>query len=260
MMYCMLLLTKERDVEMLKTLIKSLFCLSILLTAATTGVYAETEQNNACLADQSCGEAILAAFVVEDYKAAITETKFYNVNNEEVLSVQMSYSTDKFQEKIHLPVGKYHIKTSVIGLENGHNSSSSEKLYTFDIYGNIEVKEGETASFRTFVGNEDLMYKYGWIVNFPFANKPEDYGGVYDLNMLKTLENKYANEVLGKPMKEKYKQENKEEQKVIEAEKETNGNKYSSFVKFVFIPVVIVGIVYIGFRESDRLKRIIRKD
>ena len=172
----------------------------------------------------------------------------------------MSYTTDKFQEKIHLPVGKYHIKTSVIGLENGHNSSSSEKLYTFDIYGNIEVKEGETASFRTFVGNEDLMYKYGWIVNFPFANKPEDYGGVYDLNMLKTLENKYANEVLGKPMKEKYKQENKEEQKVIEAEKETSGNKYSSFVKFVFIPVVIVGILYIGFREADRLKRIIRKD
>lgn len=259
-MYRMLLLTKERDVEMLKTLIKGLFCLSILLTAATTGVYAETEQNNACLADQSCGEAILAGFVVEDYKNAIIETKFYDVNENEVLSVQMSYTTDKFQEKIHLPVGKYHIKTSVIGLENGHNSSSSEKLYTFDIYGNIEVKEGETASFRTFVGNEDLMYKYGWIVNFPFANKPEDYGGIYDLNMLKTLENKYANEVLGKPMKEKYKQENKEEQKVIEAEKETNGNKYSSFVKFVFIPVVIVGIVYIGFRESDRLKRIIRKD
>ena len=259
-MYCMLLLTKERDVEMLKTLIKGLFCLSILLTAATTGVYAETEQNNACLADQSCGEAILAGFVVEDYKNAIIETKFYDINENEVLSVQMSYTTDKFQEKIHLPVGKYHIKTSVIGLENGHNSSSSEKLYTFDIYGNIEVKEGETASFRTFVGNEDLMYKYGWIVNFPFANKPEDYGGIYDLNMLKTLENKYANEVLGKPMKEKYKQENKEEQKVIEAEKETNGNKYSSFVKFVFIPVVIVGIVYIGFRESDRLKRIIRKD
>lgn len=259
-MYRMLLLTKERDVEMLKTLIKGLFCLSILLTAATTGVYAETEQNNACLADQSCGEAILAGFVVEDYKNAIIETKFYDVNENEVLSVQMSYTTDKFQEKIHLPVGKYHIKTSVIGLENGHNSSSSEKLYTFDIYGNIEVKEGETASFRTFVGNEDLMYKYGWIVNFPFANKPEDYGGVYDLNMLKTLENKYANEVLGKPMKEKYKQENKEEQKVIEAEKETSGNKYSSFVKFVFIPVVIVGILYIGFREADRLKRIIRKD
>lgn len=245
---------------MLKILIKGLFCLSILLTAATTGVYAETEQNNACLADQSCGEAILAGFVVEDYKDAIIETKFYDVNENEVLSVQMSYSTDKFQEKIHLPVGKYHIKTSVIGLENGHNSSSSEKLYTFDIYGNIEVKDNEVASFRTFVGNEDLMYKYGWIVNFPFANKPEDYGGVYDLNMLKTLENKYANEVLGKPMKEKYKQENKEEQKVIEAEKETNGNKYSSFVKFVFIPVVIVGILYIGFREADRLKRIIRKD
>lgn len=221
--------------------------------------YAE-ESNNACVAGSPCGEAVLAGFVVEDYKDAIIETKFYDVNENEVLSVQMSYSTDKFQEKIRLPVGKYHIKTSVIGLENGHNSSSSEKLYTFDIYGNIEVKEGETASFRTFVGNEDLMYKYGWVVNFPFANKPEDYGGVYDLNMLKTLENKYANEVLGKPMKEKYKQENKEEQKVIEAEKETSGNKYSSFVKFVFIPVVIVGILYIGFREADRLKRIIRKD
>lgn len=221
--------------------------------------YAE-EANNACVAGSPCGEAVLAGFVVEDYKDAIIETKFYDVNENEVLSVQMSYSTDKFQEKIHLPVGKYHIKTSVIGLENGHNNSSSEKLYTFDIYGNIEVKDNEVASFRTFVGNEDLMYKYGWIVNFPFANKPEDYGGVYDLNMLKTLENKYANEVLGKPMKEKYKQENKEEQKVIEAEKETSGNKYSSFVKFVFIPVVIVGILYIGFREADRLKRIIRKD
>ena len=221
--------------------------------------YAE-EANNACVAGSPCGEAILAGFVVEDYKDAIIETKFYDVNENEVLSVQMSYSTDKFQEKIHLPVGKYHIKTSVIGLENGHNNSSSEKLYTFDIYGNIEVKDTEVASFRTFVGNEDLMYKYGWIVNFPFANKPEDYGGVYDLNMLKTLENKYANEVLGKPMKEKYKQENKEEQKVIEAEKETSENKYSSFVKFIFIPVVVVGILYIGFREADRLKGIIRKD
>lgn len=241
--------------------------IKILLTAvAVIGLalipqasYAE-EANNACVAGSPCGEAILAGFVVEDYKNAIIETKFYDANENEILSVQMSYTTDKFQEKVHLPVGKYHIKTSVIGLENGHNNSSSEKLYTFDIYGNIEVKDTEVASFRTFVGNEDLMYKYGWIVNFPFANKPEDYGGVYDLNMLKTLENKYANEVLGKPMKEKYKQENKEEQKVIEAEKETNGNKYSSFVKFVFIPVVIVGIVYIGFRESDRLKRIIRKD
>lgn len=221
--------------------------------------YAE-EANNVCVAGSPCGEAILAGFVVEDYKDAIIETKFYDTNENEILSVQMSYSTDKFQEKIHLPVGKYHIKTSVIGLENGHNTSSSEKLYTFDIYGNIEVKDTEVASFRTFVGNEDLMYKYGWIVNFPFANKPEDYGGVYDLNMLKTLENKYANEVLGKPMKEKYKQENKEEQKVIEAEKETNGNKYSSFVRFVFIPVVIIGIVYIGFREMDRLKRIVKKD
>lgn len=221
--------------------------------------YAE-EANNACVAGSPCGEAILAGFVVEDYKDAIIETKFYDANENKILSVQMSYNTDKFQEKIHLPVGKYHIKTSVIGLENGHNNSSSEKLYTFDIYGNIEVKDNEVASFRTFVGNEDLMYKYGWIVNFPFANKPEDYGGVYDLNMLKTLENKYANEVLGKPMKEKYKQENKEEQKVIEAEKETNGNKYSSFVRFIFIPVVIIGIVYIGFREMDRLKRIVKKD
>lgn len=221
--------------------------------------YAE-EANNACVAGSPCGEAILAGFVVEDYKDAIIETKFYDVNENKVLSVQMSYSTDKFQEKIHLPVGKYHIKTSVIGLENGHNSSSSEKLYTFDIYGNIEVKDTEVASFRTFVGNEDLMYKYGWIVNFPFANKPEDYGGVYDLNMLKTLENKYANEVLGKPMKEKYKQENKEERKVIKAEKETNENKYSSLVKFIFIPLVIAGIVYIGFREMDRLKRIVKKD
>ena len=256
----MLLLTKERDVEMLKTLIKSLFCLSILLTAATTGVYAETEQNNTCLADQSCGEAILAAFVVEDYKAAITETKFYNVNNEEVLSVQMSYEKDKFKEKVSLPIGKYHIKTSVIGVDVNIHQEKKDDLFTFDIFGDVEVKEGETASFRTFVGNEDLMYKYGWIVNFPFANKPEDYGGVYDLNMLKTLENKYANEVLGKPMKEKYKQENKEEQKVIEAEKETSENKYSSFVKFIFIPVVVVGILYIGFREADRLKRIIRKD
>lgn len=259
-MYCMLLLTKERDVEMLKTLIKSLFCLSILLTAATTGVYAETEQNNACLADQSCGEAILAAFVVEDYKAAITETKFYNVNNEEVLSVQMSYEKDKFKEKVSLPIGKYHIKTSVIGVDANIHQEKKDDLFTFDIFGDVEVKEGETASFRTFVGNEDLMYKYGWIVNFPFANKPEDYGGVYDLNMLKTLENKYANEVLGKPMKEKYKQENKEEQKVIEAEKETNESKYSSFVKFIFIPVVVVGILYIGFREADRLKRIVKKD
>lgn len=238
----------------------------LLTTVAIIGLalipqasYAE-EANNACVAGSPCGEAILAGFVVEDYKDAIIETKFYDVNENEVLSVQMSYNTDKFQEKIHLPVGKYHIKTSIIGLENGHNNSSSEKLYTFDIYGNIEVKDNEVASFRTFVGNEDLMYKYGWIVNFPFANKPEDYGGVYDLNMLKTLENKYANEVLGKPMKEKYKQENKEEQKVIEAEKETSGNRYSSFVKFIFIPVVIIGIVYIGFRESDRLKRIIRKD
>ena len=239
--------------KLIKILLTTVAIIGLALVPQAS--YAE-EANNACVAGSPCGEAVLAGFVVEDYKDVIIETKFYDVNENEVLSVQMSYNTDKFQEKIHLPVGKYHIKTSVIGLENGHNSSSSEKLYTFDIYGNIEVKDNEVASFRTFVGNEDLMYKYGWIVNFPFANKPEDYGGVYDLNMLKTLENKYANEVLGKPMKEKYKQENKEEQKAIEAEKETNGNKYSSFVKFVFIPVVIIGIVYIGFRESDRLKRI----
>lgn len=243
--------------KLIKILLTAVAIIGLALVPQAS--YAE-EANNACVAGSPCGEAILAGFVVEDYKDAIIETKFYDVNEKEVLSVQMSYSTDKFQEKIHLPVGKYHIKTSVIGLENGHNNSSSEKLYTFDIYGNIEVKDTEVASFRTFVGNEDLMYKYGWIVNFPFANKPEDYGGVYDLNMLKTLENKYANEVLGKPMKEKYKQENKEEQKVIEAEKEASGNKYSSFVKFIFIPVVIIGIVYIGFREADRLKRIIRKD
>lgn len=243
--------------KLIKILLVIVTVVGLALVPKTS--YAE-EANNACVAGSPCGEAILAGFMVEDYKDAIIETRFYDVNENEILSVQMSYSTDKFQEKIHLPVGKYHIKTSVIGLENGHNNSSSEKLYTFDIYGNIEVKDTEVASFRTFVGNEDLMYKYGWIVNFPFANKPEDYGGVYDLNMLKTLENKYANEVLGKPMKEKYKQENKEEQKVIEAEKEASGNKYSSFVKFVFIPVVIVGILYIGFREADRLKRIIRKD
>lgn len=205
--------------------------------------YAE-EANNACVAGSPCGEAILAGFVVEDYKDAIIETKFYDVNENEVLSVQMSYSTDKFQEKIHLPVGKYHIKTSVIGLENGHNNSSSEKLYTFDIYGNIEVKDTEVASFRTFVGNEDLMYKYGWVVNFPFANKPEDYGGVYDLNMLKTLENKYANEVLGKPMKEKYKQENKEEQKAIEAEKESENLPPAIVVRTAFI---LIGVVAFSF-------------
>lgn len=246
-MYCMLLLTKERDVEMLKTLIKGLFCLLILLTAATTGVYAETEQNNACLADQSCGEAILAAFVVEDYKAAITETKFYNVNNEEVLSVQMSYEKDKFKEKVSLPIGKYHIKTSVIGVDANIHQEKKDDLFTFDIFGDVEVKEGETASFRTFVGNEDLMYKYGWIVNFPFANKPEDYGGVYDLNMLKTLENKYANEVLGKPMKEKYKQENKEEQKVIEAEKESKNLPPAIVVRTAFTLIALVIIIYLVY-------------
>lgn len=226
----------------------------LLITVTIVGLalvpqasYAE-EANNACVAGSLCGEAILAGFVVEDYKDAIIETKFYDVNESEVLSVQMSYSTDKFQEKIHLPVGKYHIKTSVIGLENGHNnSSSSEKLYTFDIYGNIEVKDTEVASFRTFVGNEDLMYKYGWIVNFPFANKPEDYGGVYDLNMLKTLENKYANEVLGKPMKEKYKQENKEEQKMIEAEKESKNLPPAIVVRTAFTMISLVIIMYLVY-------------
>lgn len=208
--------------------------------------YAE-EANNACVAGSPCGEAILAGFVVEDYKDAIIETKFYDANENEILSVQMSYTTDKFQEKVHLPVGKYHIKTSVIGLENGHNNSSSEKLYTFDIYGNIEVKDTEVASFRTFVGNEDLMYKYGWIVNFPFANKPEDYGGVYDLNMLKALENKYANEVLGKPMKEKYKQENKEEQKVIKAEKESENLPPAIVVRTAFTLISFVIIVYLVY-------------
>lgn len=225
----------------------------LLITATIVGLalvpqasYAE-EANNACIAGSSCGEAILAGFVVEDYKDVIIETKFYDVNENEVLSVQMSYTTDKFQEKIHLPVGKYHIKTSVIGLENGHNNSSSEKLYTFDIYGNIEVKDNEVASFRTFVGNEDLMYKYGWIVNFPFANKPEDYGGVYDLNMLKTLENKYANEVLGKPMKEKYKQENKEEQRVIEAEKESKNLPPAIVVRTAFTLIALVIIIYLVY-------------
>ena len=225
--------------------------IKILLTiAAIMGLalvpqasYAE-EANNACVAGSPCGEAILAGFVVEDYKDAIIETKFYDVNENEVLSVQMSYTTDKFQEKIHLPVGKYHIKTSVIGLENGHNNASSEKLYTFDIYGNIEVKDNEVASFRTFVGNEDLMYKYGWIVNFPFANKPEDYGGVYDMNMLKTLENKYANEVLGSNFKEKYKQQQEAEKGVIVAEKESK-NPYPAIV--VRTAFILIGVVAFSF-------------
>jgi hypothetical protein len=225
----------------------------LLITATIVGLalvpqasYAE-EANNACVAGSPCGEAILAGFVVEDYKNAIIETKFYDVNENEILSVQMSYSTDKFQEKIHLPVGKYHIKTSVIGLENGHNNSSSEKLYTFDIYGNIEVKDNEVASFRTFVGNEDLMYKYGWIVNFPFANKPEDYGGVYDLNMLKTLENKYANEVLGKPMKEKYKQQQEAEKGVIVAEEESKNPPPAVVVRTAFVLISLVIIIYLVY-------------
>ena len=122
------------------------------LAIAPQASYAE-EANNACIAGSPCGEAILAAFVVEDYKAAITETKFYNVNNEEVLSVQMSYEKDKFKEKVLLPIGKYHIKTSVIGIDANIHKEKKDDLFTFDIFGDIEVKEGETASFRTFVGN-----------------------------------------------------------------------------------------------------------
>lgn len=238
---------------MLKTLIKGLFCLSILLTAATTGVYAEAERNNACLADQPCGEAILAAFVVEDYKAAITETKFYNVNNEEILSVQMSYEKDKFKEKVSLPIGKYHIKTSVIGVDANIHQEKKDDLFTFDIFGDIEVKEGETASFRTFVGNEEQKYQYGWIANFPFANNPEDYGGVYDMNMLKTLENKYANEVLGSNFKEKYKQQQEAEKGVIVAEKESKNidpaivarTAFTMFLLMIIMYLVYLAIIYL---------------
>lgn len=230
---------------MLKTLIKGLFCLSILLTAATTGVYAEAEQNNACLTDQPCGEAILAAFVVEDYKAAITETKFYNVNNEEVLSVQMSYEKDNFKEKVSLPIGKYHIKTSVIGVDANIHQEKKDDLFTFDIFGDIEIKEGETASFRTFVGNEEQKYQYGWIANFPFANNPEDYGGVYDMNMLKTLENKYANEVLGSNFKEKYKQQQEAEKGVIVAEKESENIDPAIVVRTAFTLISLVIIIYL---------------
>lgn len=232
---------------MLKTLIKDLFCLSILLTTATTGVYAETEQNNACLADQPCGEAILAAFVVEDYKAAITETKFYNVNNEEVLSVQMSYEKDNFKEKVSLPIGKYHIKTSVIGVDANIHQEKKDDLFTFDIFGDIEIKEGETASFRTFVGNEEQKYQYGWIANFPFANKPEDYGGVYDMNMLKTLENKYANEVLGSNFKEKYKQQQEAEKGVIVAEKESKNIEPAIVVRTAFMMFSLMIIMYLVY-------------
>ena len=232
---------------MLKTLIKGLFCLSILLTAATTGVYAEAEQNNACLADQPCGEAILAAFVVEDYKAAITETKFYNVNNEEILSVQMSYEKDKFKEKVSLPIGKYHIKTSVIGVDVNIHQEKKDNLFTFDIFGDIEVKEGETASFRTFVGNEEQKYQYGWIANFPFASRPEDYGGVYDMNMLKTLENKYANEVLGSNFKEKYKQQQEDEKGVIVAEKENKNLDPAIVVRTAFTMFLLMIIMYLVY-------------
>lgn len=232
---------------MLKTLIKGLFCLSILLTAATTGVYAEAEQNNACLADQPCGEAILAAFVVEDYKAAITETKFYNVNNEEILSVQMSYEKDKFKEKVSLPIGKYHIKTSVIGVDANIHQEKKDDLFTFDIFGDIEVKEGETASFRTFVGNEEQKYQYGWIANFPFANNPEDYGGVYDMNMLRTLENKYANEVLGSNFKEKYKQQQEDEKGVIVAEKENKNLDPAIVVRTAFTMFLLMIIMYLVY-------------
>lgn len=232
---------------MLKRLIKGLFCLSILLTAATTGVYAKTEQNNACLADQPCGEAILAAFVVEDYKAAITETKFYNVNNEEVLSVQMSYEKDKFKEKVSLPIGKYHIKTSVIGVDANIHQEKKDDLFTFDIFGDIEVKADETASFRTFVGNEEQKYQYGWIANFPFASKPEDYGGVYDMNMLKTLENKYANEVLGSNFKEKYKEQQEAEKGVIVAEKENKNLDPAIVVRTAFTMFLLMIIMYLVY-------------
>lgn len=245
---------------MLKTLIKGLFCLSILLTAAITGVHAETEQNNACLADQPCGEAILAAFVVEDYKAAITETKFYNVNNEEVLSVQMSYEKDKFKEKVSLPIGKYHIKTSVIGVDANIHQEKKDDLFTFDIFGDIEIKEGETASFRTFVGNEEQKYQYGWIANFPFANKPEDYGGVYDMNMLKTLENKYANEVLGSNFKEKYKQQQEAEKGVIVAEDESKNldpaivvrTAFTMFSLMIIMYLVYLAIIYLVCKAASK--------
>ena len=240
---------------MLKTLIKGLFCLSILLTAATTGVYAEAEQNNACLTDQPCGEAILAAFVVEDYKAAITETKFYNVNNEEVLSVQMSYEKDNFKEKVSLPIGKYHIKTSVIGVDANIHQEKKDDLFTFDIFGDIEIKEGETASFRTFVGNEEQKYQYGWIANFPFANKPEDYGGVYDMNMLKTLENKYANEVLGSNFKEKYKQQQEDEKGVIVAEKENKNLDPAIVVRTAFTMFLLMIIMYLVYLAIIYLAR-----
>lgn len=245
---------------MLKTLIKGLFCLSILLTAATTGVYAEAEQNNVCLADQLCGDAILAAFVVEDYKAAITETKFYNVNNEEVLSVQMSYEKDKFKEKVSLPIGKYHIKTSVIGVDANIHQEKKDDLFTFDIFGDIEIKEGETASFRTFVGNEEQKYQYGWIANFPFANNPEDYGGVYDMNMLKTLENKYANEVLGSNFKEKYKQQQEAEKGVIVAEKENKNldpaivvrTAFTMFLLMIIMYLVYLAIIYLACKAVSK--------
>lgn len=213
--------------------------------------YAE-ETNNACIAGSPCGEAVLAAFVVEDYKAAITETKFYNVNNEEVLSVQMSYEKDKFKEKVSLPIGKYHIKTSVIGVDANIHQEKKDDLFTFDIFGDIEVKEGETASFRTFVGNEEQKYQYGWIANFPFANKPEDYGGVYDMNMLKTLENKYANEVLGSNFKEKYKQQQEAEKGVIVAEKESE-NPYPSLARSAFIVIALLIIAYMAYKEAYRI-------
>lgn len=213
------------------------------LAIAPQASYAE-ETNNACIAGSPCGEAILAAFVVEDYKAAITETKFYNVNNEEVLSVQMSYEKDKFKEKVSLPIGKYHIKTSIVGIDANIHQEKKDDLFTFDIFGDIEVKEGETASFRTFVGNEEQKYQYGWIANFPFASKPEDYGGVYDMNMLKTLENKYANEVLGSNFKEKYKQQQEAEKGVIVAEKESKNIEPAIIVRTAFI---LIGVVAFSF-------------
>ena len=156
----------------------------------------------------------------------------------------MSYEKDKFKEKVSLPIGKYHIKTNVIGVDANIHQEKKDDLFTFDIFGDIEIKEGETASFRTFVSNEEQKYQYGWIANFPFANKPEDYGGVYDMNMLKTLENKYANEVLGSNFKEKYKQQQEAEKGVIVAEKENKNLDPAIVVRTAFI---LIGVVAFSF-------------
>ena len=50
--------------------------------------YAE-EANNTCVAGLPCGEAILAAFVAEDCKAAITKTKFYNVKEKKYIKEEL---------------------------------------------------------------------------------------------------------------------------------------------------------------------------